>query len=266
MKYSWPYPDSPPQTPRWRECTSTIDWCEENYLISPFFAEFINTITNAAFVALAVYAIRNVIRERHETRFLLTALGFGLVGIGSWLFHMTLQYEFQLLDELPMIYATCIPSWSMFSYRISRFAARWLAGFFLFIALAVTSIYLYIRDPAFHQAAYAILTASVLFRSIYLMRDEVKDLEARKHMTKTIKIGILTFSGGYLLWVVDNKMCGQLRSLRRLVGLPWGFFLELHGLWHSMRGFTFITNHSHDWAWRLLLPRLSRILAHQSPR
>ena len=26
------------------------------------------------------------------------------VGVGSWMFHMTLQYEMQLLDELPMIW------------------------------------------------------------------------------------------------------------------------------------------------------------------
>ena len=26
------------------------------------------------------------------------------VGVGSWLFHMTLKYEMQLLDELPMIW------------------------------------------------------------------------------------------------------------------------------------------------------------------
>lgn len=26
------------------------------------------------------------------------------VGVGSWMFHMTLQYEMQLLDELPMVW------------------------------------------------------------------------------------------------------------------------------------------------------------------
>lgn len=30
--------------------------------------------------------------------------GFALVGLGSFIFHATLQYEAQLADELPMIY------------------------------------------------------------------------------------------------------------------------------------------------------------------
>ena len=30
--------------------------------------------------------------------------GFALVGIGSFIFHATLTYEAQLMDELPMIY------------------------------------------------------------------------------------------------------------------------------------------------------------------
>jgi dihydroceramidase len=31
-----------------------------------------------------------------------------LVGIGSTMFHMTLKYPMQLMDELPMIYGSCI--------------------------------------------------------------------------------------------------------------------------------------------------------------
>ena len=35
---------------------------------------------------------------------LLVRQGFALVGLGSFIFHATLQYEAQLADELPMIY------------------------------------------------------------------------------------------------------------------------------------------------------------------
>lgn len=31
-----------------------------------------------------------------------------VVGIGSLFFHMTLRYEMQLLDELPMVYGSCV--------------------------------------------------------------------------------------------------------------------------------------------------------------
>ena len=29
-----------------------------------------------------------------------------VIGVGSWLFHMALLYEMQLMDEVPMIYGT----------------------------------------------------------------------------------------------------------------------------------------------------------------
>ena len=39
---------------------------------------------------------------------ILVQLSLIIVGIGSWMFHMTLLYHMQLLDELPMIYGTAI--------------------------------------------------------------------------------------------------------------------------------------------------------------
>ena len=52
-----------------------------------------------------------------------------LTGIGSWMFHMTLLYEMQLMDELPMVYACAVfvyclyevTLWSSREYVISMF-------------------------------------------------------------------------------------------------------------------------------------------------
>ena len=40
---------------------------------------------------------------------------------------------------------------------------------------------------------------------------------------------IATFVTGYALWWVDILLCTKLRSWRAQMGLPWAFFLELHG-------------------------------------
>ena len=37
-------------------------------------------------------------------RYQIVYLGLLTVGVGSWMFHMTLKYEMQLLDELPMVW------------------------------------------------------------------------------------------------------------------------------------------------------------------
>ncbi|SGZ40024.1 related to Alkaline ceramidase YDC1 [Hanseniaspora guilliermondii] len=103
-------------SPIWGNITSTIDWCEENYVQSSFIAEFCNTISNLSYVFVSFYLFYSLKKIGiSELRFKLTMLGLLLVGIGSAMFHMSLRYDCQLLDELPMIYITCIPCYSVLS-------------------------------------------------------------------------------------------------------------------------------------------------------
>ncbi|KAJ2269544.1 Alkaline ceramidase 3, partial [Coemansia sp. RSA 371] len=71
----------------WGERTSTIDWCEENYAISNYIAEFWNTLTNVAMITLAVLGIYSSIRHRHGKRVTAMYVGLLLVGVGSACFH-----------------------------------------------------------------------------------------------------------------------------------------------------------------------------------
>ncbi len=49
------------------------------------------------------------------SRFVLCYLALLTIGVGSWLFHMTLLYEMQLLDEIPMVFGS-----AMITYSISQ--------------------------------------------------------------------------------------------------------------------------------------------------
>jgi len=228
--------DGQPEMPFWGWPTSTIDWCEENYKITPYIAEFVNTVTNAFFISLALYGVRNSIRQKYHPWFIATEMGFLLVGVGSWLFHATLLYQFQLLDELPMIWTTCIMVAMVWSWDMSKTVAYSVYAALMFTAIAVTAIYMHIKDPTFHQVAYAALTALVLTRSIYLLHTRVEDAKARQNMWWTIMIGVGTFATGFLLWIIDNECCDFLRSVRHQIGIPWAFLLELHGWWHILTG------------------------------
>lgn len=87
---------------------STVDWCEINYNSSEYIAEFWNTISGIFLVASGLLYYRNNIDWMKENKsfyinfFRITGF-LVFVGVGTILFHGTLYYPFQLLDELPMM-------------------------------------------------------------------------------------------------------------------------------------------------------------------
>lgn len=165
-----------------------------------------------------------------------------------------------------MIYTTCLMCYATFSYSRSRQFGLLLALSLASLSVFITLYYHYLQDPVFHQRAYALLTAVVLFRSMYVMefllrpslrrREEVhrsrqwkasttpqqkalrlsedrRDKEILKNMWLMIISGLSCFIGGFVLWTLDNECCSDLRRLRRQIGLPWGALLEGHGWWYE---------------------------------
>lgn len=81
---------------------SSINWCELDYINSKFIAEYWNTLTGLFLCFSSLYAYhtndKNNVKNLHYSNKLLF-----LVGIGTMLFHGTLIYMFQLVDEIPMM-------------------------------------------------------------------------------------------------------------------------------------------------------------------
>jgi dihydroceramidase len=214
------------------------------------------------------------------------------VGTGSFLFHSTLKCTFhiffingwsqdkadgarldgtdpmQLVDELSMIYSTCLMSYAAFSFAKSNTFRVFLAIGLVGLAVFITLYYHYLQDPAFHQNAYALLTIIVLTRSMYVMevnlrpsltkkqetyklerkvsmtpnekqisaKEDLRDQRILKSMWWMIAAGVGIFLAGFGVWTLDNVYCSTLRRWRYQVGLPWGILLEGHGWWHLMTG------------------------------
>ncbi|OKL60227.1 hypothetical protein UA08_04625 [Talaromyces atroroseus] len=262
-----PYP--PSKAGYWSPVTSTLNWCEEDYYATPYSAEIVNSLTNVLFLGLGVKGVLNVRKHGHDSVFLVAFLGYLLVGTGSFLFHSTLKYPMQLVDELSMIYTTCLMCYASFSYSRSSAVKKFLAVSLTGLAVFITLYYHYLQDPVFHQNAYALLTTVVVFRSMYTMEvalrprwrksleedrllkqkqglpvpskerqefENVRDMKTLKTMWFMVVYGLSMFLGGFAIWSLDNFFCSTLREWRQRVGLPWGIFLEGHGWWHLMTG------------------------------
>ena len=79
---------------------SSISWCELDYFKSEYIAEYWNTLTGIFLCASSIYAYFK--NDGIATLYYSNVLLF-IVGIGTMMFHATLVYIWQLLDEIPML-------------------------------------------------------------------------------------------------------------------------------------------------------------------
>jgi dihydroceramidase len=224
--------------PYWGAPSATIDWCEENYLFSPYIAEIVNALTNIGFVLLAIHHIYSTFKNDHGWMYIFISLGFASVGIGSFMFHSTLWYEHQLMDELPMVWVTAIPFGYIYGWdKPSFWQFFWNFGTFLITSL-FTYAYIFIyRNPVFHQVFYAILNFGVIYKSIKTIQKVIPDPNIRKSQYKLLIFSFSLFIFGFFIWNLDNVFCPTIRHWRRnYLGLPFGIFLEGHGWWHVFTG------------------------------
>lgn len=68
--------------------------------VTLYIAEFYNTISNILFVLLGLFGLWMAVKQKFETRFHWQYIGVVVIGIGSAMFHATLQYAQQQCDEV----------------------------------------------------------------------------------------------------------------------------------------------------------------------
>eukprot|EP01084_Bolivina_argentea_P138148 243286_1 len=105
----------------WGLPNSDFDWCEYNYLLTQYIAEPWNSITSLLYVIVAMigqyYLSLTVPKHIYDNSKDIQFLGWILIaiGCGSTLFHSTLLYKTQLVDELPMYYLVSYASVILFT-------------------------------------------------------------------------------------------------------------------------------------------------------
>ena len=212
----------------WPEPTADFDWCEINYVYTPYVAELWNSVTSLLFCV-------GPILLWSRTRDLQVRLNLALVvaiGLGSFAFHATLQYRDQLLDELPMITYIAHTVAMLSRKDVSCPPALWCGFVALWVLLFATA-----REDAAHRAGRVVMVLSFSGCFVWLASSlatvtatlDKGDPGGGYVHTRRYQSGSLTVLISIVFWVTDNMGCAALHSLP--FGLPYP---QLHAtVWHT---------------------------------
>lgn len=211
--------------------TATIDWCETNYELSYYIAEFWNTLSNLAFILpqLAQYIAlseHKCIESSYKNAF----LGLALVGLGSVCFHMTLTRSMQMFDETSMILVSLHGFYLLYLIRkpeVNRFI---LATGLIIYGLVFLALYIFLVEwPIFHHTAFALLVYSSTAIGYELKRKH------RSHYKFWTVIFMQHLAFGF--WLIDKHYCEILTQFRdQHIPAFLRPTFQFHALWHLLMG------------------------------
>ncbi|KAI5293657.1 hypothetical protein KEM55_006992, partial [Ascosphaera atra] len=226
----------PGYKPYWGEATSHMNFCENDYEVTPYVGEFINTITSFAYVFFGAYPLFRQFRAGSNSSFhhCFAYIALIIVGMGSALFHMTMKYELQLVDDLSMLLGAAI----MFHHVMTLDdTLKKKFTFFLIIALSLILAvwaHVYTGDSALHQVVFGSMVFTTGYKLVKLNKKYISNEILRRKLLNLMWFAIFELTGAYISWLVDVFFCSPLRETRAVVGLPWAWLFELHGWWHIL--------------------------------
>lgn len=204
----------------WGARTSAVDWCEPNYVHSYYIAEFFNTITSIPAFFLALHGLYLTYKYGYDKRFIVVNSLVGMVGLGSSAFHGTLLYTGQIMDELPMVYASLSFLYAILEMEstekgpIYKHAAPILISF----CALFTAVYLYLPSFfLFFVVAYIGCVLTLVYRCSIIFRNP-NTLKSQKIF---IVSSVSLYIGGWLFfWIPEIIFCDHIQAL------------NFHAWWH----------------------------------
>ncbi|XP_037075250.1 alkaline ceramidase 3-like [Pollicipes pollicipes] len=218
----------------WGRPTSTLDWCEANYAVSGYIAEFWNTLSNMSMIVPPLYGIYEASRQRFEARFTICFILLLVVGLGSSAFHMTLLYEMQLTDELPMVFCSCFLLYCLadIQHMQTRSHFNWLSVSLVACSAIFCLSYLLYPNPLLHQAIYGMATLTITVLDVRLVRSQNDP-----QLWRLFYGGLVLYVTAVSLWNIDNHLCGPISQLRTRLPSFLRPFTQLHAWWHLFAGY-----------------------------
>lgn len=217
--------------------TSSVNWCELDYDITYYIAEFWNTLSSLAMVfvgGIGVCLHYGVL----EKRFLLAFFFVAVLGVGSCLFHATLKHEGQMADELPMLYAAMTTAYILIENE-KKSKYRVLVPVFVGWAI-VTSGLTFFSEGLMQFILFHLSFSSAEFFSLYRVyvvystrTGDSRSNDAEKAMVRNLFMrGFFSYVLGMFVWYIDLSNCDFVQGYwPEVSGLPNP---QLHAWWHVL--------------------------------
>lgn len=194
----------------WGPVTADYNWCEQDYKITPYVAEFFNTASSLAVVLAGVIFGRQAYEHKYGVRFYVAALGLVVIGLGSVAFHGTLQRWGQVLDEVPMLWSSLVFLWISVCNALGKQAeAAWstrLAG--LMFCAGAGSTWVYFNSGfGFFIVTYVLTVAGIFITTLVRASYAPKRYAAAK---KYAYLSVAFYGAGFFfLWIPEQVLCGN---------------------------------------------------------
>ena len=206
--------------------------CEYNNVYTKYVSEPFNTVTSGAYPLGAAYAWhmhhRLSLSSWHKLMLLVTMV----MGVGSMIFHGTMRYWAQLLDELPL-YAMAVLAAAALRQRASRSAGiqPYVATWAAFLAAVIIFSE---RSSSTHVLMRGVMTVTFSLAFVYIFTalavagDEADRLRGGNDGATLARLTVVSFVTAIVSWILDIVACRELQALP--LGLPYP---QLHAFgWH----------------------------------
>ncbi|GMH63482.1 hypothetical protein TrLO_g4017 [Triparma laevis f. longispina] len=240
----------------WGKPTAEFNWCEKDYPEGWWYvAEPWNTLSSLLYCAVAGLAYTQN-REHLSPPLLLILLFIALIGLGSAMFHGSLLYSTQLLDEIPMSYLVFSAAHLLYSRGKNppdNFFRRSMPYAVFFVATTMTAALWTVEDGWMYEVTRGFLTLSFTGCFIFIfcvgakLAEEVETAGGnRDDVTFLFELAFWSFVIAIMCWIIDIMCCTHLHYL------PYSFpYPHLHALgWHGFSSFglyfIFLTLAVHD--------------------
>mmetsp|Transcript_125574 Transcript_125574/g.268017 ORF Transcript_125574/g.268017 Transcript_125574/m.268017 type:complete len:265 (+) Transcript_125574:63-857(+) len=219
----------------WGAPTATIDWCESNYTVTPWLAEFFNS-TSSFFIVAAGFlplALHRDLWGRVEPRFALVFASVCVVGLGSVAFHGTLLFRHQMLDEVPMLWTVVVILYTLLEQyqRKPRYGVALPLGLAAYAALGSCATSQ--QGGNAQWFSFHTFFAGCELPCLFLVYRFFSGLDqSEMKLRSVLRKGFVAYLLAIIVWLSDLNFCG---ALQRLPGYD---FWNLHAFgWHLLTSY-----------------------------